>query len=285
MIAKLNAATISLDRYGGAAAANDLAWSSQQAAALLYYKKEGAKAMLLAADRLEALVAVIRSENPQDVMMTEEIYQAYQERLAAQGFTGQEIAAAKQLGFSDAEIEAFRQERIALDPAEVAGSVTQRMADAAIALRELGNAILFPPLPVFSVTGGSGGLAQAAGADAPVQTDNLARVFKLEESIQVGNPLAETAMIELRVRRIDLPSDWIVAVQPITATLAPGEQISATVTVVPGAAAVQGAIARLAVEGYAGDQLLGGVAMDVIVPEYTAYDGALRFYLPVVKRN
>jgi hypothetical protein len=27
------------------------------------------------------------------------------------------------------------------------------------------------------------------------------------------------------------------------------------------------------------------VAMDVIVPEYTAYDGALRFYLPVVKRN
>ncbi|MGH9818130.1 MAG: hypothetical protein ACRD6I_18865, partial [Candidatus Acidiferrales bacterium] len=157
MIAKLDAGIISLDRYGGAAAAGDLRWSSQQAAAILYYKKEGAKAMLLAADRLEVLVAVIRSENPQDVIMTAEIYQAYQERLATQGFSEQEIAAAKQLGFSDAEIEATRQKRIALDPAEVAGSVTQRMADAAVVLRELGNAILFPPLPNFSIGGSSGG--------------------------------------------------------------------------------------------------------------------------------
>ena len=73
------------------------------------------------------------------------------------------------------------------------------------------------------------------------------------------------ATIELCTRRVDLPSDWMVSVTPITVMLAAGEQTTATVATRPGTAAVQGTQPRLAIEGYANDELIGGVALDVMV--------------------
>lgn len=40
---------------------------------------------------------------------------------------------------------------------------------------------------------------------------------------------------------------------------------------------------RIAVEGYAGNQLLGGVAVDVIVPKYVLF-APYQVYMPVVKK-
>jgi hypothetical protein len=102
--------------------------------------------------------------------------------------------------------------------------------------------------------------------------------------IQLGNPLTQTALIDVRVRRIDLPADWMESVSPGQVNLAPGEQTTVIVTVMPGSPVPQGSIPRVAVEGYAGSQLLGGVAVDIVVPNYVFFDGKWRVYLPVMMR-
>jgi hypothetical protein len=44
----------------------------------------------------------------------------------------------------------------------------------------------------------------------------------------------------------------------------------------------QGSVPRVAVEGYAGSQLLGGVAVEMDVPDYVP--GFLRVFLPTILR-
>jgi len=47
---------------------------------------------------------------------------------------------------------------------------------------------------------------------------------------------------------------------------------------------VQGTRPRVALEGSANGQLLGGVVMDVVVPTATFFDGKSRVYLPLLMR-
>lgn len=278
------AATISLDRYGGAAAAYDLQWTSLQSGALLYHKQEMAKALLVAADRIDALRALAISEGTTSIPITADEVRAYQQELAANGFSAQEIADAKLAGLSDAQIEANKQQILTTKPEDAAGDLLVNLEAWATAYRNLGNAILFPPMPSFSVSGGGGGLTQATAASADATPDNLARVFTTVGEFQLGNPLSTTATIDLVVRRVDLPSDWFISTVPVSVTLAPGEQTTVKVNIIPGGAAIQGATTRVAVEGYAGNELLGGVVMDVLVPTYAPFDGKLRVYLPLVAR-
>jgi hypothetical protein len=275
------AAAITLDRYGGAAAANNLEWSSLQAASLIYYKEEMGQALLTAAQRLDELLQVVISEGDTSVMVTADEIRAYQDRLRTSGYTAEEISDAKTAGLTDADIEASRQDAIAADPEETAGDLIVMLTELANEYRNLGNTLLNPPNFTLSL-GGSGGLTAAQAGGEP---DNLARIFSAVNTIQVGNPLGETATVELEVRRVDLPSDWMVTVSPISVTLAPGEQVSATVTIIPGASAVQGSTQRVAIEGYAGNQLLGGVVMDVLVPKYMEFDGNLDVFLPLVEQK
>ena len=69
----------------------------------------------------------------------------------------------------------------------------------------------------------------------------------------------------------------MINISPAQATLAPSETVTITVTVIPGSA-----VPQIAVEGYVGNTLLGGVAIDVVVPNYEA--GFLRVFLPLVKK-
>ncbi len=278
------AATISLDRYGGAAAANDLEWMSLQGGTLLYHKQEMAKALLVAAERMDALCQLAIAEGTTSIPVTADEFRAYQLELAATGFSAQEIADAKQVGLSDAQNEANKQELLATKPEDAAGDLLVKLEAWATAYRALGNAILFPPLPSFSVSGGGGGLAQTVAADANATPDNLARVFTTVGEFQLGNPLSTTATIDLVIRRVDLPADWLITTTPVSVTLAAGEQTTVTVNIIPGGAALQGVTPRVAIEGYAGNELLGGVVMDVIVPRYAPFDGKLRVYLPLVAR-
>jgi hypothetical protein len=97
-------------------------------------------------------------------------------------------------------------------------------------------------------------------------------------------PLTHTALIDVSPRRIDLPADWAVEVSPAQVTLARGQQTTVTVTVIPGSPVPQGSVPRVAVEGYVGSQLLGGVVIDIQVPNYVFFDGHLHLYLPLVRR-
>jgi hypothetical protein len=275
-----DAAVISLDRYGGAAAANDLGWASQQAAALLYYQKQMGAALITAADRLDAFRQVLQDEGVPDVVVTADDLRAYQDRLRTQGFSVDEINAAKMLGMTDEEIEAARQESLAGDPEAEAGSLTAYLIEVADKFRQLGGAL---QNPVNFGGGGSGSSgAPLASTAAVTDTHNLIRLFESTNiTLPVGNPLTQTAVVELRVRPIDLPPDWMVSVTPVTATLAAGEQTIVTVSLRPGTAAVQGTQPRVAIEGYAAGQLLDGVVLDVMLPREILFDGRLRLYLPV----
>ncbi len=78
-------------------------------------------------------------------------------------------------------------------------------------------------------------------------------------------------------------SEWQVTITPTIVTLAPGEQITASVTLAPGAAVPQGIQPRVAVEGYAGAQLLGGVVIQITVPQHEVAESHI--YLPLARRQ
>jgi hypothetical protein len=186
------------------------------------------------------------------------------------------------MGWTDAELEARRQKIIAADPNELTGNRLDKYREEAGLSRELGLALLQSNTyaPRTSI-GGSPGFAEGSGV---ANGNTLAQIGNTTATFPVGNPLTQTAVIDLRARRVDLPADWTVTVFPAQATLAPGEQVTVTVSILSGSPVPQGTIPRAAVEAYAGAQLLGGVAVDVAVPAYTVPFGANAVYLPLMAR-
>jgi hypothetical protein len=209
------------------------------------------------ADRIDDFLAVLRAEGVTDIILREAELVAYQNRLAATGFTPEELAAADLLGFSTEQLEELRQQRLDLDPALAAGSVFDRLEDLSDAFRELGvimaNPDNFPP-------------PAGAGRDVTDADVDLVRLYEIVDTVEVGNPLGTAETIELSARAVDLPADWSVSIEPRSVTLAPAAQTTVTIKVRAGAAAVQGTRVRVAIEGHVGTELIGGVVRDVIVP-------------------
>ena len=139
LVATLRAGQVSVDRLGGAAQAGDEEWTQSQAAALLLHKRAAGAAMIVVADRLEAVLDELQAEGVNDVELTAEGVQAYQERLRTEGFTELEVQAAHDIGLTDAQIEASLQERLAADPAQLAGYLMENGRAAASAMRDLGE--------------------------------------------------------------------------------------------------------------------------------------------------
>jgi hypothetical protein len=278
LTAKLIAAALSHDRYGGAAQANDLEWASRQANAYLFYLGESARAMITVGDKIDALVQALKSEGITDLIVTADDYRAYQQRLKTEGFNQQELEAARIAGLTDEGIAEALQRRINMDPEKMAGDMLVILPQIANAFRNAGLDIIAPPAFGISMGGSPGRLAE----NTP--DHNLVRVFETVGTIEVGNPRNTTATLDLRVRRIDLPPDWNVTVTPQAPVLQPGESISVTVAIQPGTAAVQGAIPRVAVEGYIGNDLIGGVTFDVLLPMASVADAVKPIYLPAIQR-
>jgi hypothetical protein len=274
------AATVALDRYGGASEAHNLIWAAQQAQARLHYEQQMGSALLAYADALEAFVQVLIDEGETEIDITPGEVASYQQRMATQGYTAEEIALAHQMGWTDAQLEARRQAIVAADPNDLVGSRLDKYTDEAAFSRELGLALLESNsyAPRLSV-GGSPGFAEGSGSG-----NSLAQIANTTATFPLGNPLTQTAVIDLRARRVDLPADWMVSVSPAQVTLAPGEQITVTVNVLSGSPVPQGALPRVAVEAYAGSALLGGVTFEIVVPAYVVPIGINDLYLPLVSR-
>jgi hypothetical protein len=278
----MEAVALANDRYAGASEAHDLYWAAQQANTRLYYEQQLGPALMQYAQSLENLVQTLSSEGITQVIMRVEDVVAYQQRVATKGFTPEEIAAAHLAGLTDDEIEAYRQELLAVDPDELAGDLIPSYLEIAAASRELGLALLIPYAynPGVSV---SGGIGQQFAA-APSSGNSMVQLSNTTATIQLANPLSSTAVIDVKPRRIDLPADWMVSVSPAQVNLAPGEQITVTVNIEAGSPLPQGSKPSVAVEGYAGSQLLGGVVVQVLAPNYVFFDGNLRLYLPLLNR-
>jgi len=280
------AAAIAFDRYGGASEAQDLQWASIQSAAMLEYNREMGAALVTAAQKIDDVIAVAASEGDTSVIVTVNDVIAMQAALAS-GFSAQAVADAHALGYSDADIEAVRQNILAARPEDLAGDLVVAMQGIRDRFLELGNVLQKPYTfaPGFSVTGSAGLL----GAPQAAATGNsMAQVHSNVSTVMLANPLTQTATINLSARAIELPADWGVTVSPAQVTLAAGAQTTVAVSVSAGSPVPQGSTPRVAVEGYANGQLLGGVAVELLVPRYVYFDGVntllLHTFLPMIKR-
>jgi hypothetical protein len=263
--AAADAAIVSYDRYGGASAAQDLHWASVQMSSLIHYRKQAGLEATKVADAIAGLQDVLAAESA-DATLTVEDATSYLARLQSDGFNAEELASLHEVGLSDESIAALLAERIATSPEELAGSLSDRLADAEEAMRELGPylgaEVNFPDGSATAPTSALfGDVAQAADAS------KLARVYDVAATLKVGNPLDHPVTVELRLRPISLPAGWPATVSPTTVQLAPGEEVTATVVISPSGPTAQGTIARVAVEGFAEDTLLGGVVVGLLVPE------------------
>ena len=272
------AAADAYDRAGGAAAAGNLNWESVQTGIMLENNRLMGTELITAAMKIDDLIAVAASEGVTSVVISASDVISMQQSLAA-GFSTQEIADAHAVGLTDADIEAVRQSILTARPTDLAGDVITHMKDIGAQFRTLAGVLMNPP--VFApqaVVAGAGVIAQAA------TTNNLAQVFDTVTTVPLGNPNPVTTTITLQARRISLPADWTVNVSPAQVTLAPGQQVTVTLDVTAGSPVAQGISPQVAVEGWVGSQLLGGVVVDMMVPTYRPYDGHLYNYVPLVRR-
>jgi hypothetical protein len=272
------ASTTALDRAGGASAAGDLQWNSTQTGVMLEYNKLMGTEIITAAMKIDNLINVLGNEGIHSVIITSEDVVTMQQKLSTNGFSTQEKADAHAVGLTDADIDSLRQRILAANPQDLAGDLIPKMQDLRDQFYLLGGALLNPDVffPVFSVSGSAGLRPLTAYGNT------MAQVYDTSTTIQLSNPLTQTTQINVTARRIDLPAEWAVDVSPTQITLGVGQQTTVTVSIIAGTPVPQGSLPRVAVEGYAGSRLLGGVVVDIMVPKYTPFDGKLHLYLPMV---
>ena len=284
LMGKQWAMVLSNDRYGGATKAKDLAWASVQANAYIFYMDETAKAMIAYEKAIEDLIAELKAEGYTDIVRTQEEWQAYQDRLSAEGWSDVERQAAALTGITPEGLELIRQTYLSANPAGMEGSLYDRLQYRADLYGDVGRMMQNPP-KLGPVTTMGGKLVPSAPGDEPAETHPLARLSPIHPTIQVGNPLTTTATVDLEVRPLGLPADWVVTLSESSLELAPGESVTVTVMIRPGLPVPQGAQPGIAVEGFVDGRLIGGVAIDVLVPVYVDFTRPYKAYLPVLPRK
>ena len=138
-LAIVRAAQLCEDRMAGALAAGEDDWAMTQAAALIDYKHQAGAGMMTISRRLDDVMDAIRAAGVPDYFITEAAVEAYQDRLRDEGWSAEELQAAQLLGISDGELAQMRAERLAADPAELAGSMMQYWDELADSLWWLGK--------------------------------------------------------------------------------------------------------------------------------------------------
>src|SRR5262249_19877999 len=181
-------------------------------------------------------------------------------------------------------------------PTELTGDGLAHLRDLRDQLLQLADALINPYVfqPHGGISGAPGLPSSGDGPTAPASGNTLAQLSATTATMQVGNPLTPTRpltisvpiTVDLRTRRISLPADWTVSVSPAQViNLAPGAVVTATVAIQPGSPLPQGSVPQVYVEGYdhADNRLLGGVVVEVKVPNYVFFDGFLHVYLPLTR--
>ena len=119
MATALEAAATAQQRLTAAVTARDQEWQDKQGRALLYSKRAAGIEMVHVAEALRALGESTR-QAPQ---VTEANVRDGQQRLRNGGFPAAVVDVSRQLGLSDAELEASRQRLLAQDPQQTAFAV------------------------------------------------------------------------------------------------------------------------------------------------------------------
>jgi hypothetical protein len=233
--------------------------------------------LITAAQAIENLLTVAANEGDTSVPITVDDVVAMQQDLAS-GWTQQEIDDAHTIGLTDADLEAIRQGILNANPEDLAGDLVVNMQEISTQLFQLGMVLEYPPSfdPGYHV---------GAGLNQSVTINNaMAQVYDQVTTFQLSNPGQATSEFSLSVRRLSLPADWTVDVSPAQITLDPGQQVTITVSIIAGSPVPQGGQPLVGVEAYANGELLSGVVIEVMVPQYHPFDGFLHNYLSITTK-
>jgi hypothetical protein len=263
------AATVSLDRYGGASAAHDLRWAAIQLSSLIHFRGLLGPQAVVVADAVRDLAAIIDRESPDEGLTLAEAT-AELERIRTSGFNADELALVRAMGADDAAIEHQKEITLRQTPEGLAGRTADQLRKVEAYFREVGP-ILASTRVFPEQSGATADLSALTAADAP---SALAAIGDTTTTFELGNPLDTAATIDLRSRPISLPAGWTVNLSTTRVTLEPGAKAKVAMTIVPSGPTVQGTIVKVAVEGFVGDELLGGVVAEVVIPEYVPFSAS-----------
>ncbi|MCU0522463.1 MAG: Ig-like domain-containing protein [Anaerolineae bacterium] len=236
-----------------------------------YMRARGAALTRLSA-RLESYLALARDAGIPDTTFTPADYAAYLAELMTVGYDAETIAFHQAVGRSLAEIQTqLELEILALQENPFYTTTFYTI------LREVRDAASAQGATIAQNYGQPGLLAQALGAGA---SEGL-HLGTLTTDFAVGNPRETVQTVALRVRPVQLPLDWTYRLSATSLLLQPGESTTVTLTVDVGRTVVQDSLARLAVEGFIGADLIGGILFEQEVPR----PAMAIVYLPLVIRG
>ncbi len=270
-LTELNIAlSITRNRMDGASQAGEWHFAAVQYETYQAFQRQRAQLLDQYADQIATYLQVYQNAGNQDVIFTPEDYRNDLIELQNNGYDAETLAYYRDSGFSQElidymlqqEIEAFSQSNL------VSTSFFEIMQNAQQEARETAS-----ELRSFYGTGTNRG-----------GNENMTRIRPIETSFVVGNPTDSTATVNLVVRPVDLPMNWSYKLDQTSVELTAGQEISATLTLNPGDTPVLKDVdVRVAVEGWIGEQHIGGVIIQQRVPVMgQATDNML--YLPITIR-
>jgi len=146
LLAKLRAANITLDRYGGALQDDALEAAQRQLEVLVSLEHSAGASMFRVADCMDALRQVAADEG-YNVSITADDVRAYQDDLRANGWDADSLRAAEILGATQEELDWALQSHLETDPEEIEGEVLYLLEQGAMSLRDLAELYSAMPNP------------------------------------------------------------------------------------------------------------------------------------------
>lgn len=146
LTARMRAARFSVERYSGAMQAGDEEWARRQLENAVRYERESGLAMMVVADRLEALTGLAEAERVPDFKITPQVVEAYRNSLRQEGFSPEELEACRALNLTPEEIEEMRNEILSKRELEGPASLYESARELAEALRDFARLLLALPV-------------------------------------------------------------------------------------------------------------------------------------------
>ncbi|MGB3715861.1 MAG: hypothetical protein WA996_15650 [Candidatus Promineifilaceae bacterium] len=91
-------------------------------------------------------------------------------------------------------------------------------------------------------------------------------IGSFDNEFVVGNPTDSTATVNLQIRPVEVPLGWTYRLDNPAPELEPGETTTVTLTIDPDGPVLRDADMRIAVEGFIGDELTGGILFNPTIP-------------------
>lgn len=265
-VANGEAVGLTMDRLTGALTADEHAYASRQHAALREFLRGHATGMEDMAAAVDDLLAATRGAGVAEPVIAAQDYADFLARLKSTGFNQAETDYLQQAGLSSAEIQDVLDNEIAnLESAD--GRF--RPVGAYEALEALRDAYAAQAQAIFDHHGRTEGATIAAAAQTSGDPELLPG-GPMTAEFTVGNPKGSEKTVELRVRPVDMPSHWSYSLSDARPRLAAGDSKTVTLTIDPGDKLVENTTARVAIEGYIDDEIVGGVVVKRTTPIYTA---------------